>query len=49
MDLADWWCDLFGYGSCSSMPFTDELLLWGGTWGGFVLITFVVVNWALDR
>ncbi len=45
----EWWCRLFGYGSCRSIPTLDAFVFWGGTTLAAIAILFVIINRVIDR
>jgi hypothetical protein len=45
----EWWCRLFGYGSCRSIPMSDAFLLWGATALALIGILFLLINWLLNK
>lgn len=45
----EWWCRLFGYGSCRSIPAVEALIFWGGTALGVIGLAMVVINWMINK
>jgi hypothetical protein len=45
----EWWCRLFGYGSCRAMPALDAFVVWGGTALVVVALFLLFINAATNR
>ena len=43
--MIEWWCHLFGYDSCWSMPTPDAYVVWGVLVGGVTSVYVVAFHW----
>ncbi len=44
----DWWCELFGYFNCRSIPANEVFIFWGGMAAAAPMILAVLLTWVLD-
>jgi hypothetical protein len=44
----DWWCEVFGYFNCASMPAEHALAYGVVSAAGVVLAVIALMNWILD-